>query len=128
METPTPPRVLVAEDDPHHAGLLDMALKSAGWSVRLCEDGVQALVALGQDVPDAIVLDYRLPGGDGLQVLRRLRQNPRTQRVPVIMYSDDPEARAGLGQAPGTVLVTKSAGLGALMSRVATIASHARHS
>ncbi len=117
----TPPRVLVTEDDPHHAGLLDMALKGAGWSVRLCEDGVQALVAVGNDVPDAIVLDYRLPGGDGLEVLRRLRQNPGTRMVPIIMYSDDPEARDGLGHSPGTVLVAKSAGLGALMSRMTDI-------
>jgi two-component system response regulator MprA len=66
-------RILVVEDDRAVREALRRALMLAGYEVQTAEDGEQAIEAVVQNVPDAVVLDIGLPGIDGLEVCRRLR-------------------------------------------------------
>jgi signal transduction histidine kinase/DNA-binding response OmpR family regulator len=70
-------------------------LLSAYWEVETASDGRTALEAARQRVPDLVLTDVMMPGMDGFELLRALRQEPVTSRVPVVMLS----ARAG-GEAP----------------------------
>lgn len=78
-------RVLVVEDDPTVARVLELALQRAGHEVALARDFLGGLEALGQDW-DAIVLDLNLPGGFGLDLLRHLRQELK-RITPVLVLS-----------------------------------------
>lgn len=78
-------RVLVVEDDPAVAAVVEMALKRAGHEVRLARDFPSAKAALAEDV-EAVVLDLNLPGGFGLDLLRHLRQE-LGKTTPVVVLS-----------------------------------------
>ena len=68
------PRVLVVEDDGDIAGVLRRSLGMEGYEVRIASDGEQALAEAAVFEPDAVVLDLGLPGIDGVEVSRRLRE------------------------------------------------------
>lgn len=78
-------RVLVVEDDPYIAGLVEMELEHRGLEVRCAGDGPSGLEAVGRFCPDIIVLDIMLPGLDGVGVLKKLRSDG--SRVPIIMLT-----------------------------------------
>jgi len=67
-------RILVVDDEPAVRTSLERTLVQAGYDVALASDGREALAAIGDDVPDAVVLDVMMPGLDGLEVTRRLRR------------------------------------------------------
>jgi two-component system response regulator MprA len=78
-------RILVVDDEPSVRDALDRALRMDGYKVQLAADGLEALEALAQQPPDAIVLDVLMPELDGLEVCRRLRV--AGDRVPVLMLT-----------------------------------------
>jgi two-component system response regulator MprA len=78
-------RILVVDDEPSVRHALDRALRMDGYRVQLAADGREALDALAQTPPDAIVLDVLMPGPDGLEVCRRLRATG--DRTPVLMLT-----------------------------------------
>ena len=80
-----PPRILVVDDDPTVAEVVQAYLRRFGMEPEHAADGPSALAAVAARVPDLVVLDLMLPGIDGLDVCRRLRaQHPR---LPVIMLT-----------------------------------------
>ena len=84
----TPERVLVVEDNEHAAYLLRTLLERAGYDVIVSPDGRDALAKLGSIEPDDLVtLDLMLPYVSGYQVLIEARQNPKWQRVPIIVVT-----------------------------------------
>lgn len=76
--------VLVVEDDPDIRELLSLTLEVAGYQVIEAENGVDGLAAARQYEPDAILMDMSMPLMDGCQSTRRIRQNPRLAKVPII--------------------------------------------
>lgn len=70
-------RVLVVEDEPDIAALIGYQLTRAGFRVETTLNGVEALRAVGRDIPDLIVLDRMLPGISGDEVLGRLKDDPK---------------------------------------------------
>jgi DNA-binding response OmpR family regulator len=78
------PTVLVVEDEAELARLVVRELEAAGFQVRRAPDGHTALGLFAEATPDVVVLDWMLPGLDGLEVLRRLRQS---SAVPVLMLT-----------------------------------------
>ena len=94
--------ILLIEDDPLSARLVDLILKSEGHQVIIMRDGFQGL-AVAQNTPlDLILLDLMLPGIDGFEVLRQLREDPKTADVRVVVVSAksqpaDKELAAELG-------------------------------
>jgi two-component system phosphate regulon response regulator PhoB len=77
-------RVLVAEDDPDLSMFLRDALEAEGMDVQLAPDGAAALLAVGADPPDIVLLDLELPDLDGLDVLSAVRKRGQ---LPVIVLS-----------------------------------------
>src|SRR6516225_3286794 len=71
----TPVRVLVVDDEPSLAELLSSVLRYEGWSVKTAGDGADAVRAAREFRPDAVVLDIMLPDFDGVEVMRRMRQD-----------------------------------------------------
>lgn len=81
-------KILVVEDEVHIQRLTRIVLEKGGHTVTCASSGEDALKALESgDVPDLILLDIMMAGIDGLQVLRTLKQNPRTAKVAVIMLT-----------------------------------------
>ncbi|MSP71545.1 MAG: response regulator [Myxococcales bacterium] len=91
-----PEIVLVVDDDPFNVKLLSQACKSAGFSVRVAEDGISALESIAEVLPAVLLLDLMIPRLDGFGVLARLRGAPETAELPVIVVSAVQEAQARL--------------------------------
>jgi two-component system, chemotaxis family, chemotaxis protein CheY len=79
--------VLIVDDQAQTRRLLDRILRYFGHSTVDVGSASEALAYLNDSVPDAVVLDYMMPEMDGLQVLRAVRKDPRTAKLPVIFYS-----------------------------------------
>jgi len=82
-----PKRILVADDDPVTLRFLTSLLENHGFEVVRATDGDQALAQARAIVPDLIVTDLLMPYRDGFELLRAVRENPETQRIPVIVVS-----------------------------------------
>ena len=83
----TAPKLLLVEDDPSLAELLEYRFVSEGYTVRLTADGDEALELAAEDTPDLVILDWMIEGTSGIEVCRRLRRAPETARVPIIMLT-----------------------------------------
>lgn len=93
------PTILLAEDEPQTAQLIEFKLKQAGFEVAHATDGESALTLAAATQPVLIILDGLMPVMDGFEVLRRLKESPRFQRIPVIMLtarSRDKDVVSGL--------------------------------
>jgi DNA-binding response OmpR family regulator len=113
--------VLVVEDEPDLAQLLEHHLRREHYDVSTAADGERALAEARRRVPDLVVLDLMLPGIDGLEVCRRLRADPRTMHVPiVILTAKGEESDAVIGLAQGADdYVRKPFGAKELLARIA---------
>lgn len=91
-------QIVVADDDPVTRALLQLKLEADGHRVILAKDGNEALALAGSSRPELVVLDVAMPGVDGLEVTRRLRQQPETARLPIVLLTgrdSDPDIMAG---------------------------------
>src|ERR687889_296761 len=80
-------RVLVVDDEPDKRLLLAFALENEGYEVHTAVDGVAGLAAVELHQPDLIVTDVMMPRMDGYEMIRRVRANPQTKFIPVIIQS-----------------------------------------
>ena len=81
-------KILIAEDDRFLATAYKIKLTKAGYEVRIAVDGVEALKALAEYVPDLIILDLIMPVKDGFAVLEELKKNDAWKKIPVIVASN----------------------------------------
>jgi two-component system phosphate regulon response regulator PhoB len=91
--------ILVVEDEPAIQELISYNLELAGHRALRAESAEQALEMVRLELPDLVVLDWMLPGMNGIEFVRRLRSGKRTQGVPVIMLTaraDEQDKLAGL--------------------------------
>jgi DNA-binding response OmpR family regulator/nitrogen-specific signal transduction histidine kinase len=79
--------ILAVDDDAATRTLLAATLRGQGFPVAVAANGADALAKVETELPAAIVLDLMMPGMDGFEVLERLRADPRTQRVPVVVFT-----------------------------------------
>jgi DNA-binding response OmpR family regulator len=80
-------RILVVEDDEGSRELVTSILTDAGYEVEAAEDGIAALARVPAVRPDLVLLDLMMPGLDGYEVCRRLKREPRTGHIPVIVVT-----------------------------------------
>jgi DNA-binding response OmpR family regulator len=80
-------RVLVVDDDPVIQFLVGELLRAAAYDVRVVDDGDEGWAAIQEDPPELVVLDVMMPGLDGDEVLSRIRANPATADLPVLLMS-----------------------------------------
>lgn len=84
---PKAPRIFVVEDDESIRMLLEVALRSSGYTVSAFPNAADALAEMENTVPDAAVLDIMLDGMDGITALKLMRANARLAGVPVMMLT-----------------------------------------
>ncbi|HKI35013.1 MAG TPA: HD domain-containing phosphohydrolase [Gemmataceae bacterium] len=82
-------RIVVAEDDSSNARLFEQVLAAEGHDVRLAADGVEALALIADCKPDLILLDLDMPRLNGYEVCRRVKQDPATRLIPIVMITAD---------------------------------------
>ena len=80
-------KILVADDSRFQVALLTRALQEKGFEVVTAQDALQAGMVALRAAPDAIVLDINMPGGSGIEVLKRLRRSTKTRSIPVVVVS-----------------------------------------
>ena len=81
------PDLLLIEDDEAIAELIVWHFAREGFSVRQTPDGEQALILVEERVPDIVLLDWMIESLPGIEVCRRLRRNPKSANVPIIMLT-----------------------------------------
>jgi PAS domain S-box-containing protein len=115
-----PPGVLLVDDDEVNLLLTATALRGLGFRITEASDGAQALELVAGWVPDLIVLDAQMPGLDGFETCRRLRQRPGFDHVPVLMLTglDDDASIARAYQAGATDFFVKAPQWGLLAERL----------
>lgn len=87
-ESPVPDaKLLLVEDDPALAELLEYRFQNEGYSVRVTSDGDEALLLASEELPDLVILDWMVEGTSGIEVCRRLRRDEHTAHVPIIMLT-----------------------------------------
>ncbi|MEA5470667.1 response regulator transcription factor [Spirulina sp. 06S082] len=86
-------KVLVVEDSPAQRQMISELLKSSGLTVEVAGNGVEALAQIqeNQYEPDIVVLDIVMPQMNGYELCRRLKADPKTKNVPVVMCSSKGE-------------------------------------
>ena len=80
-------KILLVEDEPEIAQLIQLTLEKEGFACQVCSNGLSALEAFRSQQPDLIVLDLMLPGLDGLEVCARIRQQPGTKDPYILMLT-----------------------------------------
>ena len=80
-------KVLVVDDEEDILELLSHILSKEGYKVRCAVSGEEALARVKSEIPDLIVLDLMLPGIDGFEVARRLKEDAKTSHLPIIMLT-----------------------------------------
>jgi CheY-like chemotaxis protein/signal transduction histidine kinase len=80
-------RLLVIDDDEADRYLIARSLRKLGYEVRTATDGAAGIEAARNDPPDALVVDLRMPGIDGLDVLEQLRCDPTTRDLPIVVHT-----------------------------------------
>jgi two-component system cell cycle sensor histidine kinase/response regulator CckA len=88
-------RILIVDDERHNRQLLELMLAPEGFVLSTAINGAEALAMVAEDPPDLILLDVMMPGLDGFQVAARLKGDPDTKKIPIIMVTvrDDRDAK-----------------------------------
>jgi CheY-like chemotaxis protein len=92
-------KLLIVDDEKPISSYLNRKLSKLGYTVYIAEDGEEALEQAFAHLPDLILLDVKLPKLDGLSVCQRLKSDPRTDKIPVVILSakaQSEEVRAGM--------------------------------
>ena len=87
-------KILIVDDERDIVKALMIRLQSNGYDVIAAFDGAQGLFMANKEIPDLVILDIRMPAGDGFSVGEILRQSDRTHRIPVIFLTGSPETNA----------------------------------
>jgi DNA-binding response OmpR family regulator len=119
-------RILVIDDDTKLTDLLQLVFESKGFGVTIANSGVQALESLETELPEAVLLDLMMPGMSGLEVCQRIRSNPRTSNVPVVVLTakTGTKSKQELLKAGATDYLVKPVPLNDLVSRIGALVSN----
>jgi DNA-binding response OmpR family regulator len=80
-------RILIVDDEPHIRRLLVTRLETEGYEVEEADDGEEGLRTVQEFGPDLVILDLVMPGANGLEVLSRIRADPESNTLPVIILT-----------------------------------------
>ena len=113
-------KVLIADDEPNIVASLEFLLRQKGYEVHVAHAGDDALAAVASFAPDLVLLDVMMPRMSGYDVCQKLRENPATRALPIIMLSaKGREVEVTKGMAVGAdAYVTKPFSTKDLVARV----------
>jgi two-component system cell cycle response regulator len=116
-------RILIVDDDPTSLKLLDLILNKEGYQVMTASNGLEALRKARLESPDLLILDVMLPGFDGFEICHRLRTEPATATMPIMMLSSkqqksDQDAASKVG---ANAFLAKPVDRTALLAKVAEL-------
>jgi len=77
-------RILLVEDNPATLEVMQEELELLGYEVTVAKNGVEAVEIAGTELPDLVIMDMLMPKMDGLEATSRIRENPKTQAVPIL--------------------------------------------
>ncbi len=105
----TSKKILITDDDPITRKLEEAILQDSGFDIRSVESGQATLDEVAADPPDLILLDLMMPKMDGFEVVRRLKADPVTSGIPIIMVTaiDDAGSRNRLAAVGVSDVITK---------------------
>jgi CheY-like chemotaxis protein len=83
----TDKKILVADDESHILHVVSLKLRNAGYAVVTACDGQEAYDLAREEKPDLMIIDYQMPHMSGVEVCRRLRQDPETSRIPAVLLT-----------------------------------------
>jgi adenylate cyclase len=116
------PKILVVDDVPRNVRLLEAVLTANGFTVTSASSGPEVLERVSRALPDLVLLDIQMRGMNGYEVCRRLREDPATTFLPVVMItSSDTETRVDAIQAGADDFVTKPFDQQELLLRVRSL-------
>jgi DNA-binding response OmpR family regulator len=120
---PRTPRILIADDDPKGAELLEAYLSDTDYELRIAGDGEQTLQEIVAWKPDVVLLDIMMPRISGFEVCKRLRANPATHDIGVLMITalDQPSDIDKAVDAGTDDFLTKPINKGELLLRVRSL-------
>jgi len=116
-------RVLIVEDEPAIAELIEVNLRHGGFSPVIAPDGLSAQREIDAVLPDLVLLDWMLPGQSGLLLARKWRSDSRTRQIPILMLTargDEPDKIAGL-DAGADDYITKPFSTQELLARIRAV-------
>lgn len=114
-------RVLIVEDEQDVAELVAEVLDIEGFESRI-SNGRSVLDDVVSFDPDIVLLDLMMPAVDGFEVARRLRDNPDTRRVPIVVMTAMHDAAAKAAQVPTPYFVAKPFDIGTLIDKIKEVA------
>ncbi|KKQ96197.1 MAG: Two-component transcriptional regulator, partial [Candidatus Woesebacteria bacterium GW2011_GWA1_39_12] len=104
-------KILIVDDDALMIRMYQTKFKSDGYSVETAADGEECLSKIGSSKPDLVLLDIMMPKVNGLQVLKKLKSNDETNKIPVVLLSnvgEDNDINKGLEMGAVAYLVKAS--------------------
>src|SRR5437867_6055636 len=84
---PVGAKILVVDDTPQNVRLLEAVLTARGYAVVSAASGAEAIETIAKEAPDLVLLDVQMPGMNGYEVVKRLRADPATEFLPVVMVT-----------------------------------------
>ena len=116
------PTILIVDDQPQNLRLLEAVLEPRGYRTVSAESGEAALEVLSREQADLVLLDILMPGMDGYEVCRRIRENPATAFLPVVMITaSDTAQKLRATEAGADDFVAKPFDQGELLARVKSL-------
>jgi two-component system alkaline phosphatase synthesis response regulator PhoP len=122
-------KILVIEDDPATSRLVDYSLRHEGYQVITASNGLEGVRKALSESPDLVILDVMLPGMDGFEICHRLRSEPTTANLPILMFSakaQEIDKETGIKVGADDYL-TKPAAPAEIVSRVEKLLAKKRH-
>ena len=119
-ELETTERIVIIDDNARDAAIVRRMLERSGFHVLYAASGEEGLGIIQREPPDAVLVDYRMPGLDGYEVCRRIKSDPATQNIPVLMLTGADSAKnlvEGL-ESGADDYVTKAADFEIILARV----------
>lgn len=110
--------ILLADDDPVYVQLVSTRLRNKGFRVTRVADSIQLFMTAVREPPDAILLDVKMPGGTGVDALRKLKALGKTSLIPVIVISGvhTPEVRDSVMELGAAAFLPKPVRFGQIYS------------
>jgi len=118
-------KILVVDDEPDIVKVLVARLKEHGYATIIASDGHQALAQAQENQPDLIILDIMMPGMDGPEAAQRLKEDPKTQDIPIIFLSalqTKSEEQSEGDRVGGNVILSKPFDLDVLLAKIREMA------